>query len=149
MKRLSVFLSSTLCALMLAGCGTSSFVKPTPTARSYFFTSAPAVYATSTPLPTAKETPEPTSTPKPTASPKATSKPQKNSAPKSTAKTAPKPTAKAEPKQEQTTTRTVYITNTGKKYHRSGCRYLSKSEKSISLSDAKNRGYTPCSVCKP
>ena len=44
---------------------------------------------------------------------------------------------------------TVYITNTGEKYHRSGCRYLSKSKISISLSKAKAEGYTPCSVCKP
>ena len=41
---------------------------------------------------------------------------------------------------------TVYITKTGKKYHRDGCRYLSKSKKAISLKDAKRR-YTPCKVC--
>ena len=44
---------------------------------------------------------------------------------------------------------TVYITNTGEKYHRAGCRYLSKSKIAISLSKAKAEGYTPCSVCKP
>ena len=44
---------------------------------------------------------------------------------------------------------TVYITNTGKKYHNSGCRYLSKSCISISLTKAKQRGYTACSVCRP
>ena len=44
---------------------------------------------------------------------------------------------------------TVYITNTGKKYHSSGCRYLSKSRIPISLTAAKKRGYTPCSVCRP
>jgi len=43
----------------------------------------------------------------------------------------------------------VYITKTGSKYHRNGCRYLSQSKISISLKDAKARGYTPCSVCKP
>lgn len=43
----------------------------------------------------------------------------------------------------------VYITDTGSKYHKSGCRYLKKSKHSISLSDAKAQGYTPCSVCKP
>jgi hypothetical protein len=46
-------------------------------------------------------------------------------------------------------TTTVYITETGTKYHRDGCRYLSKSKIPISLSDAKARGYTPCSVCNP
>ena len=44
---------------------------------------------------------------------------------------------------------TVYITKTGKKYHRDGCRYLSKSKISISLSDAESEGYGPCSVCNP
>ncbi|WKV08158.1 ComEC/Rec2 family competence protein [Thermoanaerobacterium sp. CMT5567-10] len=44
---------------------------------------------------------------------------------------------------------TVYITATGKKYHRDGCRYLSKSKIPISLSQAKAEGYTPCSVCDP
>lgn len=44
---------------------------------------------------------------------------------------------------------TVYITNTGEKYHSSGCRYLSKSKNSIALSDALNQGFEACKVCKP
>ena len=44
---------------------------------------------------------------------------------------------------------TVYITKTGKKYHRDGCRYLSRSRIPISLSDAESEGYGPCSVCNP
>lgn len=44
---------------------------------------------------------------------------------------------------------TVYITKTGKEYHRLGCRYLRKSSIPISLTTAKQRGYTPCKVCKP
>ena len=44
---------------------------------------------------------------------------------------------------------TVYITKTGEKYHRSGCRYLSSSKIAITLATAKARGYTPCSVCDP
>ncbi len=44
---------------------------------------------------------------------------------------------------------TVYITDTGRKYHRDGCRYLSRSKHSISLSDAQSRGYDACSVCRP
>lgn len=43
----------------------------------------------------------------------------------------------------------VYITDTGAKYHKAGCQYLSKSKNSITLREAKERGYTPCSVCKP
>ena len=42
----------------------------------------------------------------------------------------------------------VYITQTGTKYHRDGCKYLKISKISISLTDAKQR-YTPCSVCNP
>lgn len=41
---------------------------------------------------------------------------------------------------------TVYITKTGEKYHRDGCRYL-KSCIAIELSDAQEQGYTPCSWC--
>jgi len=43
----------------------------------------------------------------------------------------------------------VYITKTGKKYHRWDCRYLRKSSIPISLTEAKRRGYKPCKVCKP
>ena len=43
----------------------------------------------------------------------------------------------------------VYITKTGDKYHRAGCRYLSKSRIPISRKDAIARGSKPCSVCKP
>lgn len=42
---------------------------------------------------------------------------------------------------------TVYITNTGAKYHRYGCRYLRQSCIPISLNDAKFYGYSACSVC--
>lgn len=45
--------------------------------------------------------------------------------------------------------KTVYITDTGKKYHNAGCRYLKKSGHPISESDAIAQGYEPCSVCNP
>ena len=45
--------------------------------------------------------------------------------------------------------RTVYVTRTGKKYHRLTCRYVRKSIIPIDLSDALERGYAPCKVCKP
>jgi hypothetical protein len=43
----------------------------------------------------------------------------------------------------------VYITKTGKKYHRDSCSYLSRSKIPISLKDACARRYTPCSRCSP
>lgn len=43
----------------------------------------------------------------------------------------------------------VYITRTGEKYHRAGCRYLSQSQIPIERQEAIRRGYTPCSVCRP
>jgi hypothetical protein len=43
----------------------------------------------------------------------------------------------------------VYITRTGEKYHRAGCRYLSQSCIPIERAEAIRRGYTPCSVCRP
>ncbi|MFZ5688622.1 MAG: thermonuclease family protein [Bacillota bacterium] len=44
---------------------------------------------------------------------------------------------------------TVYVTDTGSKYHTAGCQYLRKSQHPISLSNAKAQGYTPCSKCGP
>lgn len=43
---------------------------------------------------------------------------------------------------------TVYITDSGEKYHSAGCRYL-KSSHAVSLAEAKASGKTPCSVCNP
>lgn len=43
---------------------------------------------------------------------------------------------------------TVYITETGTKYHQSWCSYL-KSSIPVYLSTAKESGYTPCSRCNP
>jgi competence protein ComEC len=44
---------------------------------------------------------------------------------------------------------TVYITDTGTKYHKGGCSYLKKSKIKMTLKDAKNKGLEPCSRCNP
>ncbi|NWF95847.1 MAG: hypothetical protein HXY34_06860 [Candidatus Thorarchaeota archaeon] len=44
---------------------------------------------------------------------------------------------------------TVYVTETGSKYHRLGCQYLAHGSIPMTLRDAVSRGYTPCSVCHP
>lgn len=43
---------------------------------------------------------------------------------------------------------TVYVVETGKKYHQKNCR-LKKGSKGMKLSLAKKKGYTACKVCKP
>ncbi len=45
--------------------------------------------------------------------------------------------------------KTVYITRTGTKYHRAGCRHLARSSVPISRKEAEARGYAPCKVCRP
>lgn len=44
---------------------------------------------------------------------------------------------------------TVYITKTGKRYHRDGCRYLAESRIPVLLEDLDTKKYTPCAVCHP
>lgn len=43
---------------------------------------------------------------------------------------------------------TVYITNSGTKYHRDGCRHL-KSKYETTKKDAISKGYEPCGTCNP
>ena len=43
----------------------------------------------------------------------------------------------------------VYITSTGTKYHRSGCRYLDKSKVEANIERVTDLGYEACKVCKP
>ena len=66
--------------------------------------------------------------------------------------TTPKPSSAPAPQKQSTSTSsdaatTVYITESGSKYHKANCQYLSKSKKSIDLSKAKAQGYEPCSKC--
>jgi micrococcal nuclease len=42
----------------------------------------------------------------------------------------------------------VYVTRTGTKYHRAGCRYLARSQIPMALKDAVKQ-FGPCSVCQP
>ena len=54
-----------------------------------------------------------------------------------------------QPAQDDEVDITVYITRTGAKYHRGSCGYLRQSSIPIALKNAKARGYTPCSRCRP
>ena len=53
------------------------------------------------------------------------------------------------PNQVQPSIETIFRTNTGKRYHRSNCRSLSRSKIPITLKEAQNRGLSPCGVCRP
>lgn len=43
----------------------------------------------------------------------------------------------------------VYITESGKRYHKENCSCLYASKEKISLADAVNEGYEPCFLCVP
>lgn len=42
---------------------------------------------------------------------------------------------------------TVYITNTGEKYHEDGCKHLHSSKIPVTLDEALSRGLDPCKDC--
>jgi micrococcal nuclease len=44
---------------------------------------------------------------------------------------------------------TVYVTNSGDRYHLDGCSSLSRSKIAVTLNEAVHSGYTACGVCKP
>jgi micrococcal nuclease len=44
---------------------------------------------------------------------------------------------------------TVYVTNSGRKYHRKNCSVLRRSKTAVTLADAVRSGYGPCSLCSP
>lgn len=108
-------------------------LKPTPEPKS-IATSTPIKSPTTAPVPSQIPTFIYTATPTPAPAPTGT--------PASTVIVTPAPA----PLHIETI---VYITKTGFKYHRIGCRYLSKSIIPINLSDAKLKAYSPCSVCNP
>lgn len=57
-------------------------------------------------------------------------------------------TAQAQAQAQQDNDPIVYITNTGGKYHRAGCRFLKQSQIEKHLSEVKG-SYEPCGVCNP
>jgi len=53
------------------------------------------------------------------------------------------------PQKKASHSETVYITRAGQKYHRGGCRFLSRSQIPIAPCDAKQQGYGPCAIRRP
>lgn len=175
MKRLVIGACALLLCCMLAAC--SGFTGSTATIAAS--TSAPLSSSASTPAvtPTLTQTQHESTatvplitTTQPTAIPEAKSLKKDTDAAKTTttvkvtatskATTTAKSTSTVKATTSRTTTaaavaqepesgQTVYITDTGEKYHRSGCRYLKKSAHAIAKDRAIAQGYTPCKVCKP
>jgi hypothetical protein len=44
---------------------------------------------------------------------------------------------------------TVYVSKTGRKFHRKNCRYVRGGARPMPRGDALKSGYSPCSVCNP
>jgi hypothetical protein len=44
---------------------------------------------------------------------------------------------------------TVYVTESGKKYHKKNCTIVKEGKKGIELKEATKQGYTACGTCKP
>lgn len=84
--------------------------------------------------------------PSPTSEPTATPTPDPTEEPTPVEYTEP-PAETEPPAQEQTQT-IVYVTNTGTKYHRAGCRHLNDSQIEMTLEEAK-KNYEPCGTCNP
>lgn len=60
----------------------------------------------------------------------------------------PRPTVeRREPSVAPESSSDVFITDTGKKFHRASCRTLKKSKTAISTAKAKERGFGPCGIC--
>jgi endonuclease YncB( thermonuclease family) len=59
------------------------------------------------------------------------------------------PTSSKQVVSNQKVENVVYITRTGKKYHRSSCRYAAKATRSMPRSEAEALGYGSCGVCRP
>jgi micrococcal nuclease len=43
----------------------------------------------------------------------------------------------------------VYANPSSQKYHRKNCRYASTNSVAMPLAEARQRGYSPCKICKP
>jgi beta-lactamase superfamily II metal-dependent hydrolase len=73
----------------------------------------------------------------------------KNSNTTTVAPTAPSTKVETKPSVSTNKSTAVYITKTGKKYHRDGCRSLSKSKIQTTIGEAQKKGLESCDVCKP
>lgn len=88
----------------------------------------------------------------PSTTPQTTMQTQPETTPAATTQTEPVITTPPPPPPVNTATEAmVVVTRTGGKYHTANCRYVTgkTDTRTITLSQAKSEGYTPCSVCNP
>lgn len=119
MKRALTAIVSVFLVVSVTGCGGSKKHTITPTLKP-----TPTISTSATPV----ATPIPTLTVTPTIS-------------------TPSPVSTNNITDDELENITVYVTNSGKKYHQTGCQYLSNSKIAISLDEAELEGYEPCSKC--
>lgn len=108
-----------------------------------------------TPEPEDTVEPEPTpappeATPEPEVTP--TPEPEPEPTPEAMPEPTPTPTPTPDPEPVETTPQEIYvvITPTGSKYHYPGCRHVNSSTSTtLTLEEAKIRGYSPCGTCNP
>ncbi|MBW8384145.1 MAG: hypothetical protein K0M69_16695 [Youngiibacter sp.] len=130
-----------ICLFILTGCGSSAPSKAIDPNKNDTQSAALPILS---PIVSENKT-SPSQTQEPTQA--STQAPTQASTQAPTAAPTPAPTESPAPTEPEGTI--VYITETGEKYHKGSCRFLSKSKIEISLEDAVKNGYEPCSVCKP
>jgi micrococcal nuclease len=69
--------------------------------------------------------------------------------PSSNSLSGPSPDSARFPSARASGSDTVYVTKSGSRFHRSGCRFLSRSAVPMARVTAAGRGFSPCQVCKP
>lgn len=92
---------------------------------------------------TPSQTPEPTSTVEPTPTPTSTPTPT----PTSTPTPPPAPTPTPEPTPEEVSEPTVWISQTGSRYHRDPDCSGMNNPRQVTLTEARNMGLIPCGNC--
>ena len=60
---------------------------------------------------------------------------------------AEKDTDSERPSEKVKNSSVCYVTSSGTKYHKDGCSYLKKTKTKMTVQEAKDCGYSPCSRC--
>ena len=58
-----------------------------------------------------------------------------------------KDTDSERPSEKTNNSSVCYVTSSGTKYHKDGCSYLKKTKTKMTVQEAKDCGYSPCSRC--